>query len=343
MQPGAERVAVLALAYGGPESLDEVEPFLRRIMAPREPSVEAVGRALERYARIGGRSPLLENTREQARSLEERLNALEARSAAGGAGRAFRVFMGLRHTDPGIGDALRQAVAASDGTVVAVVLASHQSERATGGYVRDLATAYAALPVSDRAGLGPPRIVGAWHTAPPYLEAVAGRIRQAVSRLAERAGGSSPVVVFTAHSLPLVDGAGDPVYQRGLLDTICRVLPHLDAEPRWLLAYQSASAARGGGWLGPDVGEAIRRLASEGVDRVVVMPLGFVSEHLETLYDLDVEVAGIAAEVGVIMERAGTVQGTDGLLDALVGAVFASLARVERDSADFGPPSEVKG
>ncbi|MHB8869291.1 MAG: ferrochelatase [Thermoleophilia bacterium] len=336
-------MAVLVLAYGGPESLDEVEPFLRRIMAPREPSADAVARAVERYSRIGGRSPLMENTREQARSLEERLNAGETGgSTVGGAATVFRVFVGARHTVPGVAAALELAAEAADRAVVAVVLASHQSERATGGYLRDLASAFSALPESDRTRLGPPLVVDPWHTSPAYLGAVAGRIQEAAARLAERATGGPPVVMFTAHSLPLVDGAGDPEYERRLGETIGGVVSLISPSPAWLLAYQSASPARGGAWLGPDVGGEIRRLASEGVDRVVVMPLGFVSEHLETLFDLDIELAGIAAEAGVVMERAATVQGTTGFLEALAAAVRGSLAEERSDAAVSLPSLEVR-
>lgn len=338
-----ERVAVLALAYGGPESLDRVEPFLRRIMAPREPSPETVARAVERYSRIGGRSPLVENTREQARALEERLNALDTDRSADGRRAAFRVFVGLRHTTPGVQEALGQAAAEADRSVAAVVLASHQSERATGGYLRDLASAFAGLPEAERARLGAPLVVDSWHTSVPFLQAVAGRIEEAAVRLAARGAPGAMVVMFTAHSLPLLAGAGDPEYERGLRATIEAVLPLLSTPLPWILAYQSASVARGGEWLGPDAGSEMRRLAAEGVGGVVVMPLGFVSEHLETLFDLDIELAGVAAEAGVLMERAATVQGTPGLMDALAGAVFASLTRREADSAAPGPPVEVRG
>lgn len=338
-----ERVAVLALAYGGPESLEQVEPFLRRIMAPRLPSTATLERAVARYERIGGGSPLLANTREQARLLEERLNAREAVAGAAGGGRVFRVVMGMRHTAPDVGAALRTAAAEADRSVVAVVLASHQSERATGGYLRDLTTAFGALPEAERVRLAAPRVVETWHTAPSYLEAVAERVREAVARLVARTRDAAPLVVFTAHSLPLADGAGDPDYERALLETVHGVLPLLPAGQPWVLAYQSAGVARGGEWLGPDVGQEVKRLAAEGVRSMVVMPLGFVSEHLETLFDLDVELAGIASEAGVDMERAGTVQGTDGLVDALVGAVFASLAHMGSDPADVGPSLEVMG
>lgn len=331
------------LAYGGPECLEQVEPFLRRIMAPREPTPETVARAVGRYARIGGRSPLAENTRAQARALEERLSASGA-SASGVAGeREFRTVVGMRHATPFVADAVAEAARLADRSVVVVILASHQSERATGGYLRDVASAFEALPRSERARLREPLVVGPWHVSPPFLQAVAGRIEEARARLAARAGGTSPLVVFTAHSLPVSGDRGDPEYERGLLETIEGVVSLLRPRPGWVLAYQSASTARGGRWLGPDVEDEMRRLAGEGLDRVVVMPLGFVSEHLETLYDLDVGLAGVAAEVGVVMERAETVQDSPGLMDALAEAVYEAVERADAGSTGFGRPTEVRG
>lgn len=333
---------MLVLAYGGPESLEQVEPFLRAIMAPRVPSPEVVARALDRYARIGGRSPLAENTLGQARALERRLNDPAARSSDGDAARAYQVFVGMRHAAPGVGEALARAADAADRSVVAVILASHQSDRATGGYLRDLASAFSALPPEERARLGGPLVVGGWHLAPRFLDAVADTIEEASARLAARTGGGRPVVVFTAHSLPLVDGRGDAEYEGGLRATIEGVMQRLPAGLRWLLAYQSASGARGGEWLGPDVEDEMRRLAREGVDAAVVAPLGFVSEHLETLYDLDIRLASVAAEAGVLMERAATVQDSPGLMDALAEAVRARLADRSDDTRAQEPALEVE-
>ncbi len=316
-----EKVGVLVLAYGGPASLDEVEPFLRRVMAPRAPSEEMVARAVARYQAIGGRSPLVENTLRQARSLQELLDSYDDDPTPGHERVRFQVFPGMRHTSPDIDEAVRLAVEASDTTAIVLIMASHQSERATGAYLRDVAASFDALDEERRFGKEPPAYVEAWHTSPLFLRAVADRVLEAVR--STDFGSEGAAVLFTAHSLPLIDGQGDPEYEHGLLATAEGVMSLVGDYP-WSLAYQSASAARGGRWLGPPAEDAIRGLVAAGRRRVVVVPLGFVSEHLETLYDLDIDLAREAQEAGVEMVRAATVQDSRRFIEALAGSVVAT-------------------
>lgn len=330
MTQAAERVAVLMLAYGGPASLDHVKPFLRRIMAPREPSAEALARAIERYRAIGGRSPLVENTLHQAHLLQERLDLLAASAFdAGGRNVSFEVISGMRHTEPSIDEAVRRAVEVADETVIVLIMASHQSERATGAYLRDVATSFAAVSAEARSEMAPPIYVEAWHTSPLFLRAAADRVVEA-SRVWDR-GLEGAAVLFTAHSLPLMDDRGDPVYEQGLKATAQGVMD-LIGDYRWSLAYQSAGAARGGRWLGPRVEDALGELAAAGVRKVVVTPLGFVSEHLETLYDLDIKLAREARNARVEMVRAGTVHDSPTFLEALAQSVIGcQLGRSARE------------
>lgn len=321
MTRSPETVGVLVLAYGGPASLDEVEPFLRRVMAPREPSREMVARAVARYQAIGGRSPLVENTLRQARSLQELLDSYEDDATPGHEPVRFKVVPGMRHTWPDIDQAVRLAVDASDTTVIVLIMASHQSERATGAYLRDVAASFDALDEQRRSGMEQPAYVAAWHTSPLFLRAVADRVLEAVR--STDFDSEDAAVLFTAHSLPLIDGQGDPEYEHGLLATAEGVMS-LVGDHAWSLAFQSASAARGGRWLGPSAEDAIRGLAAAGRRRVVVAPLGFVSEHLETLYDLDVELAREAHEAGVEMVRAATVQDSRRFIEALAESVVAT-------------------
>lgn len=319
MTQASERVAVLMLAYGGPASLDHVEPFLRRIMAPREPSEEALARAVDRYRAIGGRSPLVENTLYQARLLQERLDRVAASALElGGRRVSFEVIPGMRHTEPTIDEAVRRAVEVADKTVIVLIMASHQSERATGAYLRDVAASFDALSGEASSEVEPPICAEAWHTSPLFLRAVADRVVEASGAWEQGLEGAA--VLFTAHSLPLMDDRGDPVYEEGLKATAEGVMD-LIGDYRWSLAYQSASAARGGRWLGPRVEDTLHELAVAGVRRVVVAPLGFVSEHLETLYDLDIELAREAGEAGVEMVRAGTVHDSPAFMEALAQSV----------------------
>jgi ferrochelatase len=322
-----ERIAVLLLAYGGPASLEEVPRFLRSIMAPREPSDEVVARATERYRAIGGRSPLVDNTLLQARLLQERLDGVAFADRVSGAPVSFHVVPGMRHTEPDFSQALRVAVDQCHARMVAVIMASHQSERATGAYHRDLTAAYDDLPAGIRARVAPPVAVQPWHTSEAFLNAVAGRVIKALSTLADGDPPSDIPILFTAHSLPLVEGKGDPVYEEALLATARGVMALVGQRP-WTLAYQSASAARGGQWSGPAIEEVLREAAEAGTRDVVVAPLGFVSEHLETLYDLDIELAAEARRLGVRMARAGTVHDSPMFIETLAAAVAEGVAVV---------------
>jgi len=319
-----ERVAVLVLAYGGPASLDEVGPFLGRIMAPRVPSPEAIARAVERYRAIGGRSPLVEGTLAFAGKLQDRLEAAAAeREGASGRTTTFHVITGMRHTEPYIAGAVEQAFSHAD-RVVALVMASHQSERATGGYAKDVHAAYEALPSSLRDGKSPPVFARSWHRTAAYVGAVADAARAALERLSERVALAETLVVFTAHSVPLGGAGGDSEYEGSLRETAEDVARLLDAVT-WRLAFQSRSPGGSHDWLGPASEDVLRQAAGDGVRGVAVVPLGFVSENLETLYDLDIELARFADDAGLEMERAATVQGSEGFVSTLVDVVFAHL------------------
>jgi ferrochelatase len=315
-------VAVLVLAYGGPKHLDEVKPFLDRVLAPRAPSAQMVERALARYRAIGGGSPLAENTFAQASALDAYLRGPGAAAltpaVAGADGPAPEVgtFVGMRFTEPSLSHAVEQALDFGRGRAVAVILASHQSARATGGYVADVKAACAALghPTPDRV-----RFVARWHAAPLFLQALAEEVREVLPPSDDPAR-SDLSVLFTAHSLPIEGGERDADYESALLETARGVMALVGHLP-WRLAYQSRSDRPGVEWLGPDAGDVLAEEAAAGRREVVVVPLGFVSEHLETLYDLDVALAGRAAELGVGFRRARTVQHSPRFIEALAAAV----------------------
>ena len=167
-----------------------------------------------------------------------------------------------------------------------------------------------------------PRVVPPWHTSPAYLRAVADRVEAALETIGTEESPLDVPVVFTAHSLPLLDGRGDPDYEDALAETVSGVMDLIGARP-WRLAYQSASPARGAHWLGPPVEDVLCDLAGNGTRSVVVAPLGFVSEHLETLYDLDIHLAQVAHDLGLTMARARTVHDSPLFIEALAEAVAA--------------------
>lgn len=311
------RLAVLLCAYGGPRSLEEIEPFLRRVIAPREPSPELLERTTARYRAIGG-SPLVDNTWAQARALQAALDE-DAAALAVVAGEPVetRVFVGMRSSEPFLDEALPAALEWGKGRALAVIMASHQSEVATGGYAARVAALLEGRPESVR-------FLPEWHLAPGYLDAVAARVESVLALLDKTEREQAPLL-FTAHSLAVRPGEEDLGYAVGLKETIGGVLERV-GERAWRLGFQSRTSRPGVTWLGPDTDQVLREMAVAGHRTVVVVPLGFVAEHLETLYDLDIDLQGLAVELGVRVVRAATVQDHPAFIAALADVVREALA-----------------
>jgi ferrochelatase len=256
------------MAYGSPSRAEDIRPYLEDIRAGRPVSDAAVEELTERYRRIGGRSPLDGATEAQRAALERELG--------------LPVFVGMKHWQPRIAEAVEQALAGGTDTIVGLVLAPHYSRLSVQGYRERLEEA-----LQGRAEL---RFVESWHTHEPYLDVLADRVRS-----------SEAHVVFTAHSLParILDD-GDP-YRDQLLET-SRLVAERAGLDSWSFAFQSESRT-GEPWLGPDILDELDTLQAKGVDRVLVCPIGFVSDHLEILWDLDVEAVERAAELGLDFER----------------------------------------
>ena len=256
------------MAYGSPERIEDIRPYLEDIREGRPVSDEAVAELTERYRRIGGRSPLDEITERQRAALEQELG--------------MPVYVGMKHWRPRIADVVEAALEGGAERIIAIVLAPHYSALSIAGYRERLEAALA-----DRAEL---RFVESWHDQPEFLDVLAERVR-----------GTDAHVVFTAHSLPerILD-MGDP-YRDQLLETSRLVAERAGLE-HWSFAFQSASPT-GEPWLGPDILEELDELHFRGVRRVLVCPVGFVSDHLEILWDLDVEARERAAELGLELDR----------------------------------------
>lgn len=299
----SDPVGVLVMAYGGPNSLDEVERYLFDVRGFRPTPAHVVEEVRARYARIGGRSPILQRTEAQARALQ---------AALGDDGR-FAVSVGMRHWHPYLGDALARMAEAGIRRAVGLVMAPHYSRLSIGAYYQAVEEADAGIEV---------RGIQDWHLMPGYVEALAGRVRDALGRLPAGARDSAPVI-FTAHSLPERIRTWDDPYPDQLAATTAAVVAALGGRPH-RFAYQSASPAREP-WLGPDVRECLEALAAGGARHVVVAPIGFVCEHVEILFDLDVELAEHAAGLGVQLIR------TAMLDDA--PPMIAGLAALVRDEA----------
>ena len=300
---GADGVAVLLMAYGGPDKLDDVEPYLLDVRGGRPTSRELVDEIKARYARIGGRSPIRELTEAQARALGHAL------------GPEFAVYVGMRHWHPYIGAALERIVAAGHRRLVGIVLAPHYSAMSVGAYEKKVLDAAAG-----RVQLA---LVRSWGDHPGFLDAVAARVTEALRRFPSRDGVQ---VIFTAHSLPQrIVAQGDPYPDQ--LRVSAAAVGRLAGLPQWHFAYQSAGATPEP-WLGPEVGDVLAQLAGAGHREFLIVPIGFVSDHVEILYDVDVMYRHQAERLGARLERTASLNDDPRLIGAL--ADLARTAALER-------------
>jgi ferrochelatase len=297
--------AVLVMAYGTPSGPEELEAYYTHIRRGRRPPPELLAELRGRYEAIGGRSPLLEITHAQASGLRDALRA---------AGHGdVRVAVGMKHSPPFLEDAARQLVAAGVEHVVGLALAPHYSRMSVQEYGDRIRAALAAE------GGGAPRfeLVQSWATEPGYVRYLETAVGDALARLGPAAAGAE--VVFTAHSLPeRILAAGDR-YPDELRATAEAVAQAAGLE-RWSIAWQSAGRTSEP-WIGPDVLEVLPRLVAAGATGVVVCPAGFVADHLEVLYDLDVEAAAVAGELGLAFARTAAPNA-----DPAFAATLASVA-----------------
>jgi protoporphyrin/coproporphyrin ferrochelatase len=281
--------AVILMAYGSPSTAEDIRPYFEDIRGGRPVSDEAVAELAERYRRIGGRSPLDEVTEAQRAALERALG--------------IPVFVGMKHWQPRIAEAVERALGGGAARLIGLVLAPHYSRMSVGEYRERLE---AALHGRD-AEL---TLVESWHDDPAFVDVVADRVR-----------GTDAWVVFTAHSLPeRILASGDP-YREQLLETSRLVADRAGLGDRWSFAFQSASTT-GEPWLGPDILDELERLAGEGAERkVLVAPVGFVSDHLEILWDLDVEAREKARELGLDLDRIRSMNDDPAFIRAVAGLV----------------------
>jgi ferrochelatase len=279
------RVGVLVMAYGGPASLEEIPGYLADIRHGRPTPRAVLEEITENYRAIGGSSPLLAVSQRQVDALAAEL------------GDGFRCYLGMRHWSPWIEDVVGEMVEEGITDAVSLVLAPHFSALSVARYQQK---------VADGLELARGRIrfehVASYHDAPGLVAAFATRVAEGLSRwpAEER---DRVHVVFSAHSLPQrVLESGDP-YGDQCLETAQLVAEQAGlADERWSWAYQSAGRTPEE-WAGPDLGERFQELAARGVRDVVSVPVGFVSDHVEILFDVDVRAAGIARDLGMRLER----------------------------------------
>lgn len=309
--------AVLLIAFGGPQGPDDIRPFLANVLRGRRVTPERVEEVVHHYERFGGVSPMTAVTRQQAAALQARLRE---------AGRPLPVYVGMRNWHPYLSDTLAEMSADGVRRAIGFIAAAHGSYSSCGQYkenVRD-----ARLAVRDR-GLADVSVsyVPSWFAHPRFIEVNAAHVRAALATL-PRAVADEAEIVFTAHSIP-TPAAERSRYREQLLESSRLVAARL-GRPRWALVYQSRSGRPEDPWLEPDVNDYLRAARARGVSAVVLCPIGFVCDHIEVLYDLDYEAAGVARDVGLAFARAESANADPLFIEMMADVVLKFEERYRR-------------
>lgn len=295
---------VILLAYGGPNKKEDIAPFYRDIRmsyAGVEPTQEQLDELIDEYEMIGGKSPLLEVTQKQADNLEKAL------------GEEYSVYIGMRHWEPWIENTIRQMKNDGIEEAVGIVMAPHFSKMSVCKYyekvVKSMKDANYDLKL---------HWVNSWHDHPDYIEGVAEKIQEVFPNFPEEKK-DDVRIVFTAHSLPmrLMEYYGP--YPRQLNET-CELIAQKLNHKKWTFSYQSVGKSRMP-WLGPDIVDAVKDLHKEGEKYLLVCSIGFIVDHFEVIFDLDIEAKPEAEKLGMQFERAKTLNDSPSLTRTLTDLV----------------------
>ncbi len=307
------------MAYGSPNSLDEVGEYLSQVRGGRPSSQDEIEHLKEKYRRVGGRTPLLQITISQAKALEDKLLSESI---------PVRVYFGMKHWHPFVEDAIGKIVVDNPPLVVGMALAPHYSKMSIGGYEEGVKRGLAKTKSDTRFVM-----VRSWHTQPSLIKALSDRVSSELEKMNDPKGA---VVLFTAHSLPRKAVSEDDPYQVQLLET-SRLVANQAGVKNWDFAFQSASGPPEA-WLGPTIKEKIAGLAKKGFREILACPVGFVSDHLEILYDLDVEAKQYAVSQGVTLQRTASLNDDPRFIEALASAVrpILSAQPIPASNVTFG-------
>lgn len=302
---------VLLVSFGGPEKPEDVRPFIENVLRGRPVPPARFEEVVQHYLDLGGRSPLTELTARQGAALQAEL----ARR-----GRPFPVHVGMRNWTPFLSDVLAAMAERGLARAVTVLLAPHRGEAATGRYERAIEAALQTV------GPQAPRIayVDAWNEHPGLIDAWADAVRAALATLPDAARDRA-VWLFTAHSIPTRSPGAD-TYLADLKAT-CAALAARFPGKAWQLVFQSRSGSPADPWYEPDVSEAIRAAAAAGAPAVLLVPVGFVCDHMEVLYDLDRVAAQTARDAGLACARAATPHEHPRFIAALADEVLKAVDR----------------
>jgi ferrochelatase len=296
------------MAYGSPNSLDEVGEYLREVRGGRPPTPEEVERLRDRYRQVGGQTPLLKITFAQAKALGEKLRSERLDS---------RVYVGMKHWHPFIEDVVEKVVSDGASSIIGAALAPHYSKLSIGGYAdavnRGLARTERPVPFT---------MIESWHDQESLINALSRRVRDGLQKFNEP---SKAFVLFTAHSLPRKFVQDDDPYWRQLQET-CQLVASKSWIKSWDFAFQSAGHPIAS-WMGPSIKEKITELSGKGFRELLVCPVGFVSDHLEILYDLDIEAKGYAGSLGTRLERTASLNDDPEFINAISSRLESLLSR----------------
>lgn len=313
--------AVLVVAFGGPQGRADVRPFLDNVLRGRRATPERIEEVARHYELFDGVSPLTRLTMAQATLLRDRLKSR---------GTPLPVYVGMRNWHPFLADTLAEMSRAGVRRAVGFLAAAQRSYSSCTQYKENVAAARAAV---RAAGLADVEIVyvGDWHTSPGFIAANADHVRDALAQLPTDVRGRARIV-FTAHSIPVSMAERFP-YQRQLDETAQAVAelvldaPQASGRLDYARVYQSRSGRPEDPWLGPDVCEYLREEAAASLPAAVLAPIGFLCDHIEVLYDLDVEAAAVCREAGLPMVRAKSVNDHPRFIDAMADAVLQTVER----------------
>jgi len=294
--------AVMLVGFGAPTRPEQIRPFLDNLLRGRPIPKERYEEVVRHYEAVGGGSPYNELTNRQAKALSERLSRR---------GIEIPVVVGMRNWEPCVADAMRELSRAGARRVLGFILAAHRCEASWDRYLETVSAARKQL-----AGDAPEIVYPApWHAHPKFIEASAARTRDALDRLSPKDAAQAHLL-FTAHSIPVAMAE-----KSGYVDEVtesARLVAKTLSRENWSLAFQSRSGSPHERWLEPDIAPSLSALGGKAV---VIVPIGFLCDHLEVLYDLDVAAREIADKVGVVMERAGTVGDHPAFIEMIASCV----------------------
>ena len=302
-------LGVLIMAYGGPDSMAELPGYLSDIRGGRVTTPEVLAEIGHNYEQIGGKSPLPAITRQQVAAVQARLDPA-----------LYRCYLGMRHWSPWIEEVVAQMVEDGITHAVSIVLAPHYSKLSVAKYQAKIAEG-----LENVHGAIAFEHIASYHDAPLFIQALAERVQEGIARWPEAEQGRVHVV-FSAHSLPArIMQMGDPY------DSQLRATARLVAEraglpdARWSWSYQSAGRSHEP-WLGPQIEEHVAALAEQGITAIVSIPVGFVADHVEILYDIDIKAQGVARAHGVRLERPPALNLDPLYIETLVELITARAA-----------------